>query len=92
MFSPFYWCLGPLHMSPVTGLARLCTSQIEASTFPPGHPPGHLNFWKVYENSPLTGPKSCLNAPTSGKITRILFKLFSTFYYASEAVHVNMVY
>ena len=27
--------------------ARLCTSQIEASTFPPGQPPGHLNFWKI---------------------------------------------
>ena len=42
-------------------------------------------------NASLTGPKSCSDAPT-GKITRLLFQLFSSFYNASEAVHVNMVY
>ena len=42
---------------------------------------------------PLTGPKSCSNAPTPGKISRLLFKLFSGFcLYASVAVRANMVY
>ena len=31
-----------------------------------GQPPGHLNFWKVFQcsNSPLPRPKSCSNAPS----------------------------
>ena len=56
---------------------------------PPGQPPGHLNFWKNFcSNSPLPWPKSCSNAPTLGKIARLLFKLFRSFYDASEAVYV----
>ena len=51
-----------------------CTSQIEASTSPPpGNPPGIWIFGKFLENSPLTGPKSCSNTPTPGKIARLLF-------------------
>ena len=52
----------------------LCNSQIEASTFPlRGQPPGHLKFWTIFVQIPLRGPKNCLNAPTPGKITRLLF-------------------
>ena len=60
---------------------------------PPRATPRAFEFLENFcSNSPLTGPKSCSNAPTLGKITRLLFELFSSFYYASEAVHVNMVY
>ena len=56
-------------------MKELCTSQIEASTSPLSHPPatpGHLNFWKIFvQILPFTGPKSCSNAPTPGKITRL---------------------
>ena len=47
----------------------LCTSQIEASTSPRA-----FEFLEnVCSNHPLTGLKSCSNAPTPGKITRLLF-------------------
>ena len=66
----------------------LCTSQIEASTSLPWATPWAFefleNFWKI---SPFTGLKSGSNVPTARKITRLLFKLFSSFYYVSEAVH-----
>ena len=58
----------------------------------PGNPRAFEFLENFCSNSPLTGPKSCSNTPSPGKITRLLFELFSSFYYASEAVHVNMVY
>jgi len=36
-----YWC----RCRWLTVRNHLCISQIEASTSPPGQPPGHLNFW-----------------------------------------------
>ena len=63
----------------------LCTSQIEASTSLPRATPWAFefleNFCSNFKN------KSGSNVPTPRKITRLLFKLFSSFYYASEAVH-----
>ena len=59
---------------------------------PPGNPLGISIFGKFLENFSLTGLKSSSNAPSPWKITRLLFWLFSSFYYASEAVHVNMIY
>ena len=80
---------------------RLPYQSNRSSNIPPGNPLGHLNFWKIFcSNSPLPGPKSCSNAPTLGKITRFnlvifprvgafeLFKLYRSFYDASEAVYV----
>ena len=56
-------------------MKELCTSQIEGSTSPPASPLGNPrafefleNFWKIL---PFTGPKSCSNAPTPGKINRL---------------------
>ena len=41
---------------------------------PPRAIPRAFEFWENFcSNSPLTGPKSCSNAPTCGKITRLLF-------------------
>ena len=68
---------------------RLPYQSNRSSNIPPGNPLGHLNFWKIFcSNCPLPRPKSCSNAPTLGKITRLLFKLFRSFYDASEAVYV----
>ena len=59
----------------------------------PGYPRAFEFLGTFYSNPPLlTGPKNCSNAPTPGKMTRLLFKLFSSFYFASEAVHVNTAY
>ena len=45
MFAQFFREKIPL----VSMVAQhLCTSQIEASTSPPGQSPGHLNFWKIF--------------------------------------------
>ena len=62
---------------------------------PPGQPPGHLNFWKIFGKfpppedeklfkCPIIGPFQVIKCPTPGK-------LFSSFSYASEAGYVNMV-
>ena len=69
--------------------ARLCTSQIEASTSPPGQPPGHLNFWKSFVQIPPSRGQKAVQMPhhrsisgdqmppPPGKISR----LFLTFQY-----------
>ena len=54
---------------------------------PPANPQAFEFLENFCSNSPLTGSKSCSNAPTPGKITRLLFQLFSSFYYAFEAVY-----
>ena len=54
---------------------------------PPGQTPGHLNFWKIFGKfSPPEAEKlfQVIKYPTPGK-------LFGSFYYAPEAVYVNMV-
>ena len=53
--------------------------------------PRAFDFWKIFVQIPLTGPKSSSKAPIPRKITRLLFQHFSSFYYASETVHVNMM-
>ena len=64
------------------------TSQIAAPTSPRATPRA-FEFLEIFcSNSLLPGLKSCSNAPTLGKITRLLFKLFRSFYDASEAVYV----
>ena len=40
---------------------------------PPGNPRAFEFLECFCSNSPLTGPKSCSNAPTPGKLTRLLF-------------------
>ena len=52
-----------------TNTEHLCIGQIEASTSPPGQPPGHLTFLKIIvQIPPLPGPKCRSNAPTQGSI------------------------
>ena len=66
------------------------------------HPPVHFNFWKIFVQIPLLGPKSCSSAPskvdfwwsnahTLGNLADSVFYLFTSFYYTSEAVYANMV-
>ena len=51
-------------------------------------------FGKFLFKSPAHQAKKLFKCPHPGKITRLLFELFSSFFfnYACEAVHVNMVY
>ena len=47
-----------------TNTEHLCIGQIEASTSPPGQPPGHLTFLKIIvQIPPLPEPKCRSNAP-----------------------------
>ena len=41
------------------------TSQIEASTslLPPGQPPGHLNFWKIFVQIPDSLSRKAVQMP-----------------------------
>ena len=41
----------------------LCTSQIEASTSPPGQPHGHLNFWKSFVQIPPSRGRKAIQMP-----------------------------
>ena len=41
----------------------LCTSQVEASTSPPGHPPGNLNFWKFFVQIPTSPGRKAVQMP-----------------------------
>ena len=62
----------------------------------PGQPPGHLNFWKIFvQIPPSKGQKAvqmahCMSIP-GDQMPPTPGKLFSSFYYAPEAVYVNMV-
>ena len=56
---------------------------------PSENPHGHLNFWKIFVQIPPHRAKKLLKCPTPGKITRLLYWVFSSFCYASEAVHVT---
>ena len=44
-------------------IAALCTSQIEASTYPPGQPPVHLNFWKIFVQIPPSRGRKAVQMP-----------------------------
>ena len=70
----------------------LCTSQMEASTFPLKR--RAFEFLETFcpNPPPLTGPKSCSNVPHPRENYQITVLTFSSFHYASEAVYVNMVY
>ena len=54
---------------------------------------GHLNFWKSFVQIPPHRAEKlfkCSHPRENYQIT-VQVSLFSSFYYASEAVHVNMV-
>ena len=77
----------------------LCTSQIEASTSPPPHGQtlGHLNFCKIFVQIPPSRVRKAVQMPHYRSIPGDQMppppgKLFGSFYYAPEAVYVNMVY
>lgn len=59
---------------------------------PPRANPRAFEFLENFCSNPPSRVKELFKCPTPGKITRLLFYLFSSFYYASEAVHVNIVY
>ena len=62
-----------------------CYVPVKSKLQHPPPPPGHLNFWKNFvQIPPSRGHSRWSNAPTPGK-------LFGSFYYAPEAVYVNMV-
>ena len=72
---------------------NLCTSQIEASTYLPRATPRAFEFLENFcSNSPLTGPKAVQMPPPPGKSPDYCFNFSVASIYASEAVHVNMVY
>ena len=55
---------------------------------------GHLNFWKIFVQIPPHQAEKlfkCSHPRENYQIT-VQVSLFSSFYYVSEAVHVNMVY
>ena len=41
----------------------LMYQQIEASTSPPGQPPGHLNFWKIFVQIPPSSGRKAVQMP-----------------------------
>ena len=47
----------------VCGLLFLCIGQIEASTCPPGHPPGHLTFLKIIVQIPPYPRQNAVQMP-----------------------------
>ena len=61
----------------------------------PGQPPEHLNFWKIFVQIPPLEAETLFKCPIAGPFQVIKCphpgKLFSSFYYAPEAVYVNMV-
>ena len=51
-----------------------CSSQIEALTFPPGQPPGHLNFWNIFvQIPPLPNRKGVQMPLTPGELPDYCF-------------------
>ena len=57
------------HIKPVLQQIRLlCIGQIEASTSPPGNPPGIWRFWKLLFKFPPTRAKMTFKCPTLGSI------------------------
>ena len=63
---------------------------------PPGQPPGHLNFWKILFKFPPPQAEKLFKCPIIGPFQVIKCphprETFpSSFYYAPEAVYVNMV-
>ena len=47
-----------------------CTSQIEVSTSPPpGQPPGHMNFWKIFVQIPPSPGQKAVQMPTIRSIS-----------------------
>ena len=63
-------------------------------SIPPGQPPGHLNFWKIFVQIPPLRGRRAVQMPHYRSIWSNALtpgKLFSSFYYAPEVVYVNMV-
>ena len=61
---------------------------------PPGATPGHLNFWKIFVQIPSSRGRKAVQMPHHRSIpddqTPTPGKLFGSFYYAPEAVYVNL--
>ena len=59
------------------------------------NPPGHLNFWKIFGKFPTPEAEKLFKCPIIGPFQVIKYPhpgtLYSSFYYAPEAVYVNMV-
>ena len=49
-------------------IGSLCIGQIQASTSPPGNPPGIWLFWKLFFKFPATRAKMPFKCPTLGSI------------------------
>ena len=63
---------------------------------PPGATPGHLNFWEVFVQIPPFWGRKAVQMPHHRWSFQVIKcphpgKLFGSFYYAPEAVYVNMV-
>ena len=63
---------------------------------PPRATPGHLNFWKIFVQIPPSRGRNAVQMPHHRSIPGDQMppppgKLFGSFYYAPEAVYVNMV-
>ena len=63
---------------------------------PHGQPFGHLNFWKIFVQIPPSRGRKAVQMPhhrsiPGDQMPPTLEKLFGRFYYAPEAVYVNMV-
>ena len=63
---------------------------------PPGQPPGHLNFRKIFVQIPPSQGRKAVQMPHHRSIPGDQMppppgKPFGSFYYAPEAVYVNMV-
>ena len=53
-------------LNSLSASGSLCTSQVEASTSPPGNSPGHLNFWKIFVEIPPPRAKKLFKCLTIG--------------------------
>ena len=68
LFFPFYWCLGPLHTRPATGLLGYrdgCCCLFQLGNFQPGRP-GYMQFKKGL----LYGFVNCFNFTTTSAVEK----------------------
>ena len=71
----------------------------QSLNIPPGQPPGHLNFWRIFVQIPSSRGRKAVQMPhhrsiPSYQMPSPLGKLFRSFYYAPESKlcrYVNMV-
>ena len=61
---------------------------------PPGQPPGHLNFWKIFVQIPHSRGRKAVQMPHYRSVPGDQIpppRDTSSFYFAPEVVYVNMV-